>query len=139
MLRSRQQEDANVGRIGQIFGAIDREMTKRRNAAAVPVFRAGVDQKDFRLLSGGDASAESVAPSGCRVGCGFVADREFSLCERTELVGLGEAFIETAKTGPAGLDKEGIDRLPPLLIGSESLVDQMALIASRLRGAVGEA
>src|SRR5258708_37852384 len=117
MLRPGEEEDAHVGSVFQVFRPVHREVPQGCDTSSVPIFRSGVDQENLRLLSGGHASPEAVALSGHRVGSSLVANRKLGLRERSQLIWLREALVETAQTGAAGLDKQRVDGLPTLLIG----------------------
>src|SRR4029079_18728250 len=123
MLRSREQENSHVGRVAQIFGPVQGEVPQGRDTPAIPIFGAGVDQENLWLLSSGYARPQSVTLPGCRVGSDLIAERTFGVRQSSPIILLCEALIETAQTGPAGLDEQRVDRLPPLLVGSEALVD----------------
>ena len=137
MLRSREHENPDVRRIGQVLAAVNRGMPQRRDSAPVPIFRSGIDLEDLRFLARGHARTEPIAFPGHRVGSGFVTNRELGLRERTKLVRLREAFVEAAKSCGAGLDEQRIDRLAALLIGGEPFIDQLPLPPAGLGRAVG--
>src|ERR1700675_1563035 len=110
-------------------------MPKRGDAATVPILGASVHQKHFRLLTWGHARAQSIALTSNRIRGGLISNRKLGLRERPELVGLREPLVEAPQARCAGLDEERVDRLAPLLVGGEALVNQMSLVSSSLRRA----
>src|SRR5262249_28680662 len=61
-------------------------------------------------------------PAGHWIGRGLVQNREFRLRERSELVRLCEAFVETAQAGRASLNERAVASLAAPLVDGEDFV-----------------
>src|ERR1700722_17653484 len=106
MLGSRQRENSDVRRVGQIFRPIDRQVAQGGDAAAIPVFGTRIHKENFRFEAGGDARAQAVAFSRGGIRRDFIANREDGLREGAEFVWQGESLIEAAKGRASVVNEE---------------------------------
>src|SRR5438045_11648 len=132
MFRPGDVKDSLVRRVRKLLSTIRRKVKNRGSATLVPIFRTAIEQENLRFQTGWNTRAKAVAFAGRRIRGHLVTDGKSGFRKNTQVIGCPKSFIEWAKGCTAHSDEHGVNRLPALLVCSETFINELPIEPSSL-------